>query len=202
VTSAQHLSISHEHYTPPEIIAAARATLGAIDLDPASCARANEMVLATRYYTRADDGLTKPWAGRIFLNPPGGLDDEYQSRQKLWWFRLARDWAHGLVEQAIFIGFSLQILQSSQIQSSGPIPLDFPLCVIAQRVKFLKPRGRRTRALVVGRQPPHASCVVFLPPRAARERSLRIGIFEERFGAMGRVINTTAPVAVMGLSAR
>ena len=59
-----------EWYTPKEIIEAARKVLGTIDLDPASCAEANEIVKATRFYSIENDGLAKKWEGKIWLNPP------------------------------------------------------------------------------------------------------------------------------------
>lgn len=57
--------------TPAVIVEAARAALGgAIDLDPASSLRAQETVRAERYFTAEDDGLSRPWSGAVFLNPP------------------------------------------------------------------------------------------------------------------------------------
>lgn len=66
------LSESHEWYTPEKYITAARTVLGAIDLDPASCAQANRTVRAITYYDKKVDGLSRPWNGRIWLNPPWG----------------------------------------------------------------------------------------------------------------------------------
>jgi hypothetical protein len=59
-----------EYYTPPYIIAAARQVLGTIDLDPASCALAQRVIQAEAYLTKADDGLSVPWYGTVWLNPP------------------------------------------------------------------------------------------------------------------------------------
>lgn len=56
-----------EWLTPPEIL----RSLGTFDLDPcAPIARPWPMAIA--HYTVQDNGLRKPWHGRVWLNPPYG----------------------------------------------------------------------------------------------------------------------------------
>lgn len=71
----RHLSLSTEHYTPPDVIEAARHTLVAFDLDPASSPRGNTIVKANKIFTAEDNGFLQAWQGRVFLNPPGGKCD-------------------------------------------------------------------------------------------------------------------------------
>jgi hypothetical protein len=59
-----------EWHTPQDYVDAARAVLGAIDVDPASSEQAQQTVRAARYFTKESDGLAQDWTGRVWLNPP------------------------------------------------------------------------------------------------------------------------------------
>lgn len=60
---------SDEWLTPPEI----RAPLGDFTLDP--CSPVNRpWATALIHFTKEDDGLSKVWFGRVWLNPPFGSE--------------------------------------------------------------------------------------------------------------------------------
>lgn len=89
---------SYEWYTPTEYIEAARRVMGGIDLDPASCASANEVVGASAFYSLEDDGLTREFRGRVYLNPPYSYPAVEQFCQ-----RLVEEYNAGKVKQAIVL---------------------------------------------------------------------------------------------------
>lgn len=62
-------SATAEWSTPADFFAGVEAEFGPFDLDP--CATA-ENAKATVFYTKEQDGLEKPWFGKVFLNPPYG----------------------------------------------------------------------------------------------------------------------------------
>lgn len=70
---------TYEWLTPPGIIRA----LGKFDLDPCSPVD-RPWPTATHHFTQFDDGLSKVWKGRVWLNPPYGL--------------MTRDWLRRLAD--------------------------------------------------------------------------------------------------------
>jgi site-specific DNA-methyltransferase (adenine-specific) len=62
-------SESPEWPTPQWLVDQLAAEFGPFDTDPAAT-RSNAK--APRFYTIEDDGLTQPWPGRVWLNPPYG----------------------------------------------------------------------------------------------------------------------------------
>lgn len=69
-----------DFYTPEVIIEAARSTMGCIDTDPASHAVANRVVRAKTFWTKSDNGLTKPWFGKVWVNPPFSTWSEWSAK--------------------------------------------------------------------------------------------------------------------------
>lgn len=64
------VSMKDEWLTPPRILQALGGA-DSFDLDP--CAPVERpWPTAKKHYTIQDNGLRKPWSGRIFLNPPYG----------------------------------------------------------------------------------------------------------------------------------
>jgi ParB-like chromosome segregation protein Spo0J len=69
----------YEWYSPMEIVDLARSVMGGIGLDPASSNTANAKIRADQIYTAEDDGLTHPWHGKVWMNPPyaAGIVDKF-----------------------------------------------------------------------------------------------------------------------------
>lgn len=174
---------SCEWYSPPYIVEAARVALGGkIDLDPASCAEANVIVRAERYYSKEraplyNGGELMRWdAPSVFCNPPSGLVNEF-------WFRMIDGYNKREFDQAIWIGYSLQQLQT--LQRFKTTPLDFPICFPKKRIAFTSPAGDK-------KSPTHSNYICYLPPVGD---CLGVGVerFNRAFETIGRVINVNEP---------
>lgn len=64
------MNLNNEWYTPEYILDKAREVLGQIELDPASCAIAQDRVRSLNYFTEEDNGLIHEWKGKVWCNPP------------------------------------------------------------------------------------------------------------------------------------
>lgn len=213
----QHISASVELYTPAKLVEPARQLMGGIEFDPASCALGNEVVMADRFLTAEDGGLSQKWvADSVFLNPPGGTAPPNRvgtrSNAALWWWKLYRAWKREHVKQAIYIGFTLEIMSTTQGLKGAESVLKFPHAVARSRGNFDVPRpvilddgtklhevkvpkGRKVVEVCDGakRYPTsnatHANVIVYLPPQAdALHRAGRAKAFADLFESVGECV--------------
>jgi hypothetical protein len=59
--------------TPPDLLAA----LGPFDLDPCACSEPRPWPTAKNMIALPKDGLSAPWFGRVWCNPPYGAEAEH-----------------------------------------------------------------------------------------------------------------------------
>lgn len=192
--SAEHTTITVEHFTPTMYIEAAREALGGrIDVDPASCSLANTNVKATKFFSIADDGLSRPWGTiekptRVYCNPPGGRLAN-QSVAALWWAYGAGEWVAGRVEMLIWCVFNPSVFQVCIKSTPKGLPCmtDAAICYPSERVDYLKESdqldlfgcpGEPTPALVPGGSPPHPSAFLCLPAKTDRAAHMFHRVFE------------------------
>lgn len=120
-----------EWFTPAEYIEAARDVMGEIDLDPASCEAAQEIVGALKFYTKEDDSLRPDieWHGRIWLNPP------YSTTPiKRFVAKLIAQYEAGNVTEAIILTNN-----SSDTGWFHDLLSRYPACFTRGRVQFWRP---------------------------------------------------------------
>jgi hypothetical protein len=132
---APHRGQTDEWLTPPEILRA----LGPFDLDP--CAPVNRpWDMAARHYTVEDDGLSQPWEGRVWLNPP------YGPQTGEWLDRLAD---HGNGVALVFARTETEMFQRAVWGRADAV------LFLAGRLYFHRPDGSRAAANAGG-----PSCLV------------------------------------------
>lgn len=73
---AGNASVFHRWTTPSALLRKLYAVFGTFDLDPCSPTSnpRKAPVQARMYFTASDDGLTLPWHGIVFVNPPYGRE--------------------------------------------------------------------------------------------------------------------------------
>lgn len=151
---------STEWYTPSDIIEAARAVLGGIDLDPASSVAANLTVRADRFFTESDNGLAHPWEGRVWLNPPFTENARFIPK-------IVAEYEAGRVTAACVLTFAS--LDTKWARLLAEYPRWYPV----GRVAYVP-----ARATAGANSPPKASMVTYLGPWS----NLFAGAFTHRLG--------------------
>jgi hypothetical protein len=128
--TALYSSESVEWYTPTRYVEAVREVLGKIDLDPASCAKANATVQAEKFFTEKDKPLEREWRGSVFLNPPYGTDNG-DSVAGMFCTRALAEFEAGNMTEGI-------ILVNSLHAQAWQAPLyEHPICFVNHRIKFV-----------------------------------------------------------------
>ena len=106
-----------DHYTPKWVFDALGLTF---DIDVSAPSGGVPWIPAARYFTLADDGLSQPWEGRVWMNPPYSKATEWVRRfvahrhgicllphAKSLWHSLIWDQADALAQppkRVIFVG--------------------------------------------------------------------------------------------------
>ena len=154
-----------EWYTPDHIIELAYSILGDINLDPASNAAANEWVEADKFYTLEDDGLTQPWSGSVWLNPP-------YDNVGPWIDRLI--WEHTKDQN---VDAALLLVNANTETNWFRRLYDFNICFIKGRLKFWNPEK------VDGLGAPHGNALIYMGPNP--------DLFAELASEVGTVVSRT-----------
>lgn len=174
-----HSSESNEWYTPCEIIEAAREVMGEIDLDPASCEEANEVVRAANFFTIETDGLAQKWFGRVWLNSPYGYFNNKPgvSCAGVWSHSLLERYKKGEIKEAIF-------LVNANVGDGWWMPLfnQLPVCLINKRIKFRPPSGSNKK-----NRPSKGNSVFYIGNQFEKFRD----VFERKY-KMGTVVHASA----------
>lgn len=132
-----------EWYTPPVIVERFRAILGRVDLDPFSCAMAQETVKARHFLTAEDDALVCSWpiGETLFANPPYGRSIRHCVHRIV--TEHGRSWQRGiiLVNNCTDTEWFTELAQMSTV-----------LCLFKRRIQFVHPEGtlidRNTRGQI------------------------------------------------------
>lgn len=168
---------TNEWYTPAKYIEAARAVLGEIDLDPASCAFANRIVGAKQFYTKEENGLLQPWYGRVWLNPPYGRTIQgLASNLEIFTRRLIEQYHLGNVSEAILL------IPANTATSWFDVLWQFPICFPKRRIRFVQENGQPSDGVSFG------TCFVYF----GLNETKFIEVFS-KFGRIVRAIDTPAP---------
>ena len=168
---------------PAEAVDTAKATMGAIDLDPWSSKEANDHVLAARYYDKADRlervihyDWTPPGKGRLFLAATGRAQT---SRALL--NHAFLEYRAGRVQQALIW------IEHNETLIKAPWIWDFPMCIPFRRLRPRYYDEGLERLVEVA--PSDWSVLLYMPPsKDVNEWGAGFSRFHNVCSTIGRVI--------------
>ena len=127
----RHSGENDSCYTPPEIFEALAITF---DLDVCAPKGGLPWIPAKKSYSKDEDGLTSPWFGRVWMNPP-------YSKPLPW------------VEKFIVHGNGIALLPTSQGKWMDMLWNDERTAwVIGHKIRYIKPNGERFKTYMPVRQ--------------------------------------------------
>lgn len=128
---------NQEWYTPSEIIEAARKCLGSIELDPFSCAKANETVKANKFFTKDDDGFNRGWDGNIWVNHPFSRENNKRIAAKV-------------IDEYLW-GANIVMISFAATSETWFKPLlDYPQCFLHGRTNYYDENGNKVKGVTKG----------------------------------------------------
>jgi len=143
LSRALYSSDSDDWRTPKEIIDAAVAVLGAIDLDPCSDDAETPNVPAATWYTETDNGLAQKWAGTVYMNPPYG--------------RVIEEWVAKLVSHYVAgdVTAAITLVPARTDTQWFRLLRDYPVCFVTGRLRFsgAEPAPFPSAAFYLGGEP-------------------------------------------------
>ena len=157
----QHVGLSNvtdQWFTPHEVLERVRSAMGSIGLDPCGSLQSNELVEARCYITQ--DSIDQDWEvhTNAFCNPPSGKytgthpDYKGLSNPQAFFKKLNRVFDDRQIDQYIFLGYSIEQLQT--LQTKTEIPKDCLICIPAKRIRFVDQSGNRN-------SPTHGNCIIY-----------------------------------------
>lgn len=179
VEAANYSSEDVEWYTPEVYIKSVTEVLGGIDLDPASSPLANETVKAAQIFTAEEDGLSQPWHGRVFMNPPYGTREMRDETGKTRKQSVAALFCNKLIEEYIAgnVDCAILLVNSAHAQKWQAPLYDYPVCFVDHRIPFINAEGQ------VNKSPTFMNIFVYLGP----DKQKFAETFEEHGYVMERV---------------
>lgn len=149
--------------TSPELWRPIADAIDGFDLDVA--AGAEPTPIADETYTVEDDGLSQPWYGDVWLNPPG-------SEKKAWYSRLSAQYQCGNVDRAVALAWG----HSSSEWFQEHFSTADVVCFLEERDVFLGEGDNPSFATWVGVWNPNADLLDVLRGRGP----LMIPVAEDR----------------------